>query len=268
MSIALPDYHIHTPLCKHASGAPEEYKLHAARLGMPALCFSDHAPAPDGYDSKYRMALDDFPAYRRMIAAIQNQKPPAVGFGIEADYYPAGVEFLRTWLPRQSFDMILGSVHYIGDWAFDNPDERHLWESAGVERAWSRYFQLVGEMADTRLFDIAAHLDLPKKFGFRPPETAVRAMAAPALDRIRAAGMAIEINTAGLRKPVGEMYPAPCLLEMARARGIPICFGSDAHTPAEVGYAFPAALAAARAAGYRAAVRFKARRQIAYALPE
>ncbi len=268
MPIALPDYHIHTPLCKHAAGAPEEYKLTAACRGMPELCFADHAPAPDGYDARYRMALDDFPEYRRMVAAIQDHQPPAIGFGIEADYYPAGLDFLKSWLPRQQFDLVLGSVHYIGDWAFDNPDERHIWESAGVAAAWERYFDLVGAMADTRLFDVVAHLDLPKKFGFRPPENAVRAMAAPALDRIRASGMAIEINTAGLRKPAREMYPAPYLLEMAQARGIPICFGSDAHAPAEVGYAFPEALALARAAGYRTAVRFQARRQVAYALPE
>lgn len=268
MNTALPDYHIHTPLCKHAMGAPSEYKAQAARQGMPELCFADHAPAPDGYDAAYRMEPAEFPEYRRMIAAEQNRHPPQVGFGIEADYYPAGVAFLSAWLPRQSFDLVLGSVHYIEGWAFDDPDNRLAWETAGVAEVWRKYFTLVGEMADTRLFDVVAHLDLPKKFGFRPAEHAVREMAAPALDRIREAGMAVEINTAGLRKPAQEIYPAPFLLAMARDRGIPICFGSDAHAPAEVGYAFDAALRLARAAGYQSAVRYRARRQIAYALPQ
>ena len=268
MPIALPDYHTHTPLCNHAVGAPAEYKLEAARQGIPEICFTDHAPATEGYDPHHRMTKDEFPSYQRMITAIQEPQPPTVGFGIEADYYPAGVDFLKSWLPTHPFDLVLGSVHCIDNWGFDDPDERHVWETKGVTAVWERYFELICDMAETRLFDVVAHLDLPKKFGYRPPEDAVRAMAAPALDCIRKAGMAIEINTAGLRKPAKEIYPAPYLLQMACERGIPICFGSDAHHPSEVGYAFTLALQTARAAGYRTAVRFKARRQIVYTLPE
>jgi len=110
-------------------------------------------------------------------------------------------------------------------------------------------------------------LDLPKKFGHRPSDRDLKEMAQPALDRIAAAGMALEINSSGLRKPVHEIYPSALLLSLAKERDIPICFGSDAHRPEEVGWQFDAALALARSVGYTHAMQFRRRQQISYALP-
>lgn len=246
----LPDYHMHTHLCKHAQGAPSEYRSAAGRLGIPEICFADHNPNPDGYDPRHRMEMDLFPEYRSMISALRDPGNPTVLFGIEADYYEGCEAHLATWLPSQGFDLVLGSVHFIEDWGFDNPAERHVWDSVDVTATWRRYFELVGRLADSGLFDVVAHLDLPKKFGHRPPEKDLREMVLPVLDRIAGAGMGIELNTSGLRKPVGEIYPSSLILSLARQRDIPICFGSDAHRPEEVGYAFPRALALAREVGY------------------
>ena len=320
----LADYHIHTELCQHAEGEASAFRARAVELGLPELCFTDHAPNPDGYDPVNRMHLDQFPLYRTMIAdlartrqpwspprsaarlsspksgalrggesappafaeALRAGRPeagkPVVLFGVEADYYDGCERFLQDWLPHQEFDLVLGSVHYIANWGFDNPDERHVWDSVDVTNTWATYFNLIGKLADSRLTgrrladgrladgrlaDVVGHLDLPKKFGYRPSDRDLREMAQPVLDRIAAAGMAIEINSSGLRRPVHEIYPSALLLSLAKERDIPICFGSDAHRPEEVGWQFDASLALARSAGYTHAVQYRRRQCRPYALP-
>ncbi|MFH1477713.1 MAG: histidinol-phosphatase HisJ family protein [Verrucomicrobiota bacterium] len=283
----LADYHIHTKLCKHAEGEASAFRARAVDLGLPEICFTDHVPNPDGYDPVNRMRLDQFPLYQTMIADLADESQPAVAkamagkpvvlFGIEADYYEGCERFLRDWLPRQEFDLVIGSVHYIDNWGFDNPDERHVWDSVDITNTWATYFNLIGKLADSRLADsrladsrladVVGHLDLPKKFGHRPSDRDLKEMAQPALDRVAEAGMAIEINSSGLRRPVHEIYPSALLLALARERDIPICFGSDAHRPDELGWQFDASLALARSAGYTHAVHFRRRRPLPYALP-
>lgn len=299
----VPDYHIHASLCKHAEGEIEDYLEVARQKELTEVCITDHAPNPDGYDQKHRMTLDEFELYREKVRAVSvmpgdcilgragasgsteqamvgrgrtcpsGRRPvstsarPSVLFGIEADYYDGCKRFLKEWLPRQNLDLVIGSIHYIHNWGFDNPDEREVWDNVDVGSTWRMYFELVIRLAQTRLFDAVGHFDLPKKFGYRPPEKEIREMLPPVLDEVARANMAIEINTSGLRKPVKEIYPGIMALELAYARGIPICFGSDAHRPEEVGHEFAAGVAWARQAGYSEAVRFAGRKKIKYALP-
>ena len=264
----LPDYHLHTALCKHAEGMPRDYRDAARARGIPEICLTDHCPAPDGYDPAHRMSIHDFPAYRRSVLELQGRDDPAVLFGIEADYYMGCEEFLSHWLPAQDFDLVIGSVHFIDNWGFDNPDDRYVWDSVDVTDTWRDYFHLIGRLAESRLFDVVGHLDLPKKFNYRPSEGDLREISAPALDRIADADMGIEINASGLRKAAGEVYPSEILLTMARDRGIPICFGSDAHRPSEVGSGFDAALELARRIGYTHAFRIRGRKKTMVPLPE
>jgi len=263
----LPDYHTHTRLCRHAEGTLAEYRAAAARRGLPELAVTDHAPNPVGYDPESRMRMTEFPGYREMWRPLQDGHAPEILFGIEADYHEGCAAYLPDWLRGQPFDVVLGSVHYIRDWGFDNPERRDDWERVDVPAVWRKYFLLVAEMAATGWFDVVGHLDLPKKFGHRLRDAAMREIAAPALDALASAGMALEINTSGLRKPVAEMYPSPLLLGMARERGIALCFGSDAHRPADVGAAFDQALALARAAGYTEHAVYRARRRTLAPLP-
>jgi histidinol-phosphatase (PHP family) len=264
----LPDYHLHTFLCKHASGGAAEYKGVAQNRGVVEICFADHCPTPDGYDPDIRMDMEQFPEYREMVAAQQGKGSPKVLFGIEADYYEGCERFLRQWLPNQGFDFILGSVHYIEDWGFDNPGQRHVWDSVDVTATWRKYFELIGRLVDLGLFDAISHIDLPKKFGYRPPDRALKEMAGPILDRIAKADMGMELNTSGLRRPIGEIYGAEPILSMAREREIPICFGSDAHSPEEVGAGFASALTLAREVGYTHYFRMKHRKKELIPLPE
>jgi histidinol-phosphatase (PHP family) len=256
------DFHIHTVLCKHAAGTTADYLESARQKNISVVGFTDHAPAPDGYDAKHRMAVEDFPKYEEMILELRKSSHPKVLYGIEADYYQGCEKFLRPWLARQNFDMVIGSIHFIRDWGFDNPNERNVWDSIEVTNTWREYFKLMRKMAESRLYDVVAHLDLPKKFGHIPPARDLFEMLCPALDSIAEAGMVIELNTSGLRRPVKEIYPSLSILKLARERNIPICFGSDAHRPEEVGYAFDSALDLARAAGYSHCVHFQEGRKL------
>ncbi|MFA7160138.1 MAG: histidinol-phosphatase HisJ family protein [Kiritimatiellia bacterium] len=265
----IPDYHIHTPLCKHAEGSMKEFLAAAIRCGLPEMCFTDHAPNPDNYDARHRMSVGEFESYKAEVASLAAPAGKTrVLFGVEADYYHGCERFLRKWLPHHSLDLVIGSIHYIKSWGFDNPDERQVWDSVDVAGTWREYFDLVGKLADTHLFDVFGHLDLPKKFGYTPGDNAIREMARPAMEKIARAGMAVEINTSGLHRPVREIYPSLALLALAREHGVPICFGSDAHCPGEVGRDFALGLDWARKAGFTEAVRFSARHKKAYTLPK
>jgi len=251
------DYHVHTFLCKHAEGSLPEYVSFAREKSIPEICFTDHIPTPHSYDVECRMTLEQFPSYKDLVSEARDSDDPTILFGVEADYYDGCERFLDEWIPAQGFDLVIGSVHYIGDWGFDNPKNLKVWDSVDVAGVWREYFRILDRLVGTGFFDVVGHLDLPKKFGHRPRDRVVREMAKPLLDRIALSGTGIEVNTAGLRKTVGEMYPSAFLLELARDREIPICFGSDAHQPHEVGYAFDKAMDLARAVGYENCLRFR-----------
>jgi len=263
----ISDYHMHTVLCKHADGTVQEYAETAVRKGLLEICFTDHCPTPGNYDLTNRMLLSQFPEYTQMVRSVQASAKIPILYGIEADYYPDCEEFLCDWLPEQGFDFVLGSVHYIKDWAFDDPRMISIWRSANVEQAWREYFKLVAELAKTGMYDSLAHPDLPKKFGYRPSDAVVSEIVQPALDAIAEAGMCIEINSSGLRKKVNEIYPSPTMLALARQRNIPITFGSDSHSPEEVGSSFDLSLKLAKDAGYTQFARFRNRQRTMHPLP-
>jgi histidinol-phosphatase (PHP family) len=254
------DTHIHTALCHHAEGRPLEYARAAFSRGVRDISITDHAPAPDGYDASSRMEPDLLPAYLDSVAEAAQAYPGRVKLGIEADYYPGSEAYLPDFLEKTPFDLVLGSVHFIGDWGFDNPATLPRWETANIESVWDDYLALVRRMVELRWFDALSHFDLPKKFGHRLPEPALREKVSPVLDLIAASGMAMELNTGGLRKPVREIYPSLPILKLARDRGIPILFGSDAHAPDETGSGFDLAVSLAKEAGYTSYVRFQQRK--------
>ena len=251
-SILPPDYHTHTFLCKHAEGAPVDYAFHGVRRRLPALAATDHCPMPGGYDPEHRMGIDFFPEYVRLVETAREVSPIPILFGIEVDYVPEYAEEVKDWVQQQGFDLVLGSVHFLDYWAFDDPAQRYLWESADVAGVWRRYFGMIRRMVEIGLCTVVAHLDLPKKFGRRPPPRLQKEIVLPVLDVIADRGLAIEINTSGLFHPVGEIYPSPEILCWAAERNIPVTFGSDAHTPERVGSAFDLAVRLARECGLRA----------------
>ncbi|MCX7888064.1 MAG: PHP domain-containing protein, partial [Verrucomicrobiae bacterium] len=156
------------------------------------------------------------------------------------------------------WDFLLGAVHHIGDFPIDR--RAADWEGQDVETRWRQYFTLWAEAATSGLFDSLAHPDLPKKFNFRPA-TDFTEVYRETLAAVARAGVAIEISTAGLRKPCQELYPSESFLRIAREFDIPITIGSDAHSPEETGADLEHAVMLAKRCGYHHVCRFTQRRR-------
>jgi histidinol-phosphatase (PHP family) len=259
------DYHLHTPLCRHATGWPVDYARRAVELGLPEIGFSDHSPMPEVFDD-WRMLDGELPRYFEAVEEARAAFPALpVRLGLEVDWLEGGEGWLESLAKRAPWDYLIGSIHYLGGWNFDNPAETARFGEYGVEEAWDRYWRLFGRAARSGFFDIMGHPDLVKKFKHRPSGD-LRRYYEPAVQACVDGKVAIEINTAGLFKPVAEMYPAPEFLTLAAGAGVPLTINSDAHAPEEVGRAFPEALALAAACGFTELARFTGRRRQLVAL--
>lgn len=259
------DYHMHTPLCRHAEGAPVQYARQAVALGLPEIGFSDHSPMP-AYLDNWRMLDEEFPRYLEWVEEARAALPQLpIRLGLEIDYLVHGEEWIDVLAKRADWDYLIGSVHYLGDWAVDDPSLVRRFSEQSVEAVWDRYWLLFQQAARSRFFDILAHADLVKKFGHRPGGD-LRRYYEPAIQAVLDAHAVIEINTAGLFKEVGEMYPAPTFLKMAASAGVPLIISSDAHRPEDVGRAFPEAVRLAADAGFLQLQRFERRRRTAVPL--
>jgi histidinol-phosphatase (PHP family) len=257
-----PDYHMHTPLCKHASGEPEEYAARAVELGFAEIGFSDHSPMRrDDFDD-WRMRLDQLDEYVAKVRQAQRKFPGLViKLALEVDYLPGHEGWIRELAGRHPWDYFIGSVHYVSEtFALDNPKHLSKWKERDPFEIWSIYFDWLGEAAESGLFEIIGHADLPKKFKIYPKQDCVP-LYDRFLERAAKADVAIELNTAGLRKDCREIYPCRALLELAAQKKVPITFGSDAHAPGEVGSEFTAALDLAKSVGYTHSCRFTARQR-------
>lgn len=256
-----PDYHMHTPLCRHATGEPVEYARRARDLGLAEIGFTDHSPmARDDFDN-WRMFDSQLDDYIQAVAHARREVPEVnIRIGLEVDFIPGHEAWIERLARRHDWDYFIGSVHYISsDWAIDDPQAIPRWKEHDPFKVWQSYFKLLGQAAGSGLFDIVGHADLPKKFGIRP-ERDCSQLFDDFLGIVARSGIAIELNTAGLRKDCKEIYPSRQILEMAFARRIPITFGSDAHAPEEVGKDFDAAVTLAMDVGYRSSIRFEQRK--------
>jgi len=249
------DLHNHTPRCNHAEGSIDDYIRAAIEKEIDIFGFADHAPMD--FDKRYRMGFEEMREYEAEVreAADRYQDRITIRLGYEVDYLPGHMDERVLKVP---VDFLIGSVHFIGGWGFDNPEFIGHYENADLNKIWRDYFDAVEAMARSGLFDIVGHLDLIKVFNYRP-EGDIRPLAEGALDAIAAAEMTLELNAAGWRKPVGEAYPSLDLLRMAYDRGIAVTFASDAHKPEQVGYKMAELHALAREAGYTEAADFRNR---------
>jgi histidinol-phosphatase (PHP family) len=247
--VRLPDYHTHTVRCGHASGTAVAYIEAARAAELLAIGVADHLPLLPRHDPDLSMEACDLFDYVAEVRGLKEAVPGFVLLGIEADYRPETVSDVRALLESESFDYVIGSVHHLGDWGFDDPRQMDGYDSREIDDVWVEYLELVGEAAESGLFTILGHLDLVKKFGYRPTRALDNELDR-VVDRIAWAGVLIEINTAGLHKPVQEAYPSPDILRRLRDAGVAITFGSDAHRPEEVGRDFAHAVDLAREAGY------------------
>ena len=257
-----PDYHIHTLLCRHATGAPADYARRASEMGFTEIGFSDHSPMQrDDFDD-WRMRLDQLDEYVENVRKAQTDFPTlTIRLALEVDYLPGHEEWIRELAARHPWDYFIGSVHYVSDsWAIDDPRKLSEWNNRDAREVWSVYVDRLTCAAETGLFEIIGHADLPKKFGHKLDGNC----AAP-YERFMCAAKkhscALDLNTAGLRKDCKEIYPSAEILRMACEQGVPIAFGSDAHAPEEVGMNFSDAIDLARKVGYTHCVQFAQRQR-------
>lgn len=256
------DYHTHTPLCRHATGEPEEYVEAAIAAGLTEYGISDHAPCrPEPFDD-WRMLESELPEYFGWIDRAKQVARDRVEIraGLECDWIKGCEGFITELAEKYDWDYLIGSVHYLGDWDFDNPKWLGKWATTDVEAVWTEYWKTYAEMAESGLFDILGHPDLVKKFSYAPKGDLDR-FYDPVIEAIAANGSVIELNTAGWYKPCAETYPAPRFLELAANAGIGLVISSDAHAPNEVARDFPQARALAKAAGYTETQLFARRKR-------
>jgi len=251
----LIDYHMHTRLTDGV-GIPLDYAKIALERGFDEIGCSDHAPLGNR-DTDWTMKLSDLDTYVGWVRDAQQKLPLlSIKLGLEVDFIPGREDWIRELAAMHPWDYFLGSVHYLGDFPVDRSAED--WKNEDVDARWRTYFDTWKQAARSRLFDSLSHPDLPKKFNFRP-KTDFTSVYEDALHAVAESDVAIEVSTAGLRKPCKEIYPNEVFLKIARRLNIPITLGSDAHVPQDVGQDFGKAAALARSCGYDRTCRFTLR---------
>jgi histidinol-phosphatase (PHP family) len=257
-----PDYHMHTPLCRHAQGEPVDYARRALEVGLTEIGFSDHSPMRRDHFDDWRMRSDQLDEYVAKVRLAQKEFPQlTIRLALEVDYLPGHEDWIRELAALHPWDYLIGSVHYVSEtWAIDSPYQLSEWKHRDTFEVWTAYFERLTMAAESGLFEIIGHADLPKKFGHRPTKDCT-----PLYEKFLSAAKqhncAIELNTAGLRKDCKEIYPSRDILQLAFNKGVPITFGSDAHAPEEVGMNFAEAIQLARAVGYKQCWRLEKRKR-------
>ena len=249
----LTDYHVHlrpddaenTSARFFTRANAERYREAASERGIGELGVSEHIyrfhQALDVWEHPFwrTYAADDLDDYCSFVRDETDLK-----LGIEADFIPGREDRMANLLDAREWDYVIGSIHFVGDESLDT-EEFSIWtKTASAERIWTRYFEMLAEAAQSGLFDVLAHPDLVKVWGRdRPvPEGDLRRFYYPAVEAIADAGVAVEVSTAGYRKPVGEIYPAPAFLEMVVDARVPIALSSDAHVPEQLGHEYDRAV--------------------------
>jgi histidinol-phosphatase (PHP family) len=248
----LTDYHLHLRPDDEGSAEThftsenvDRYLAAASEQGIEELGVSEHV-------YRFREALEvwEHPFWQQqatgdLAAYCEFVRSTPLRLGIEADFVPGREDRISSLLDAHDFDYVVGSIHFLGDdGAVDDP-RYDVWASvSGPDELWGRYFEWLAELVRTGLFDILGHPDLVKIWGGDrpPPERDPRHYYEPVVEAIAEAGIAVEVSTAGLRKPVGELYPSRAFGEMCVEAGADFSLSSDAHLPEQVGYGYDRAL--------------------------
>ena len=206
--------------------------------------------------------------YVRVVEEAKSGGLPVL-LGLELDWIPGHIDQLRRFVEPYAWDVVLGSVHYIGSWGFDvlpHPVFEVEWQRRDIDATFAQYAALLRDLALSGLCQVLAHSDLPKIAGYAPTsfEPLHKAIVGAAVET----GCAIEVNSSGYNSTAGEAYPAPTVLQRAQRAGVSITLGSDAHRSEHVGRRFDDLVGLALRAGYREYVSFENRHPILHRLQQ
>lgn len=252
------DLHNHTKRCNHAIGECEEYIHKAIQNKIDIFGFADHAPME--FDKKYRMEVSEIDSYLSEINSLKHKYKNIIDIrvGFEVDFIYNKEYLIEQSVINSNVDFLIGSVHFLNNWGFDNEEFLNNYDVVNINDAWIEYLESISSMAQSNLFDIVGHFDLLKIFNNKPSPD-LNKYINKTLESIKYSGMAVEINTSGARKMVNEIYPSDDILKLICKMGIPITFGSDAHSPSQVGYMQEEARDKAKSIGFKNAVSFNKR---------
>lgn len=253
------DYHTHTVYSNHGQGHPRELAAEAVERGLLALGFSEHFPLPEGFtepsEGSSNMHWDQIEQYIQEVREAQAEFGDRIKLllGYEVDYLPAAEAAMRANLAKYPADFYVGSIHVVDhfrsdheNWLIDfSPEifQEGVEDNGGIEAVYTRYYQLIRDFAQSYSHQIVGHLDLIKRFNqggrfFDAQSEHYLSQVEATLDTLKATGKIVEINTAGMFKGVGELYPGEPILQMMLQRRIPVCLSSDAHRPHHVAREF------------------------------
>ena len=240
----------------------EEYVKKAIEKKIDIFGFSEHAPMD--FDPKYRMKFLEKDFYENEVKNLREKYKNEISIllAYEVDFMQ-NKNLMMPEILSSNVDYLIGSVHFIQEknktlWGFDNPEFIGKYKEKNIDDIWTDYFDAIEQMAKSNYFDIVGHLDLIKVFKYLPKKD-IKSIAKSALLAIKKSNMVLEINAAGLRKPIAEPYPSDKLLELAFEMNIPITFSSDAHNVEHIGFKYEEVTQFAKEIGYSKCVTFKDR---------
>ena len=251
------DYHLHTTY-SDGKAAPEEYIVPAINAGLKEIGFSEHISL-FSEEQKWCMNPGNISIYLEHIENLKKKSSnPVIRTGLEVDYLPGKEKEIQSYLSNLELDFVLGSVHYLGEKTVDeSPD---FYEGKDFDSLFEEYFYRVIAAASSGLFDIIAHCDLIRIYGYRPtydPEYLYRMLA----KSFRKSDVAFELNTNGRNRPLADFYPDRRFLHIFSEEKVPLCINSDAHTPVRLAQYFDEAYDLARSAGFSEMAVFKGRKR-------
>lgn len=240
------DLHNHTSYCNHATGTISQYIKRAEILGIDIYGFSCHSPM--NFDEKYRMSLEIMPTYIKQVREIRSSIE--ILCGMEVDFILNKEHLISKEILQAPLDYLIGSIHFLDNWGFDNPEFLSMWSKKDLTKVWEEYLDSLYALCETKIFHIIGHLDLLKVFGNHMPHS-LESKLLKVLENIKKHDLVVEINQAGLRKKVAQLYPSIKILKILKEMDIDITFGSDAHSISQVGFGYSYALMTAKQIGFK-----------------
>jgi histidinol-phosphatase (PHP family) len=266
--VSLKDFHIHIEQGPYTVDWIKSFLEEAFKKGIDEIGISEHGHRfkqaaflwqSEGFRGQWTgsEATEDIYEYIELIEKVKALGYP-VKLGLEMDYIPERQEEIRAFVNEFPFDYVLGAVHWLGDFGFDHPDCRNQWGQKNVDEVHREYYNVLGKAINSGVFDGIAHPDVIKVFGYKAQKDMGDIYEKIAL-AIKNKGLCAEVSTAGIRKPVGEIYPGAHLMSFFAKHDIPIMINSDAHCPEDVGRDFEKAMDYVRSFGYNKLYYFEKR---------